>query len=295
MKTRRFIAPLLVLALVAVVFSMVPRADEGFWPYNNIPKAELKKKFGFTPTDDWVKHLMLATVRFGGGTGSVVSPNGLVLTNHHIGLGTLQRFTTAERNMVKDGFFAATQADEIKVPGMTLNVLQKIEDVTAKVNAVLKPGMAPEARQAALASIQGEYNTANGLQNQIVTLYRGARYDMYSYKQYTDVRLVCGVEYQVGFYGGDPDNFTYPRYNLDVSMFRLYENDKPATTPNYLHWSPNGTKEGDLVFTTGHPGATYRMYTLAHMQYVRDKQLPFTVATGEMRRAAIKKLMAQSE
>jgi hypothetical protein len=234
-------------------------------------------------------------VRFGGGTGSVVSPNGLVLTNHHIGLGTLQRFTTAERNMVRDGFFAATPADEIKVPGMTLSVLQKIEDVTAKVTASLKPGMTPEARQAALAAIQNEFNTANGLQNQIVTLYRGARYDMYSYKVYTDVRLVCGVEYQVGFYGGDPDNFTYPRYNLDVSMFRLYENDKPANTPNYLHWSPNGTKEGDLVFTTGHPGTTYRMYTLAHMQYVRDKQLPFTVAAGEMRRAALKKLMAQSE
>jgi hypothetical protein len=295
MKTRRFIAPLLVLALVAVVFSMVPKADEGFWPFNNIPKAELKKKFGFTPTDEWVKHLMLATVRFGGGTGSVVSPNGLVLTNHHIGLGTLQRFTTAERNLVRDGFFAATQADEIKVPNMSLRVLQKIEDATAKVNAALKPGMTQQARQAAFVALQNEANAANGLENQIVTLYRGAKYDMYSYKAYTDVRLVCGVEYQVGFYGGDPDNFTYPRYNLDVSMFRLYENDKPANTPNYLRWSPNGTKEGDLVFTTGHPGTTYRMYTLAHMQYVRDKQLPFTVASGEMRRAAIKKLMAQSE
>jgi hypothetical protein len=294
MKTRRFLAPILALVLVAVAFSMVPRADEGFWPYNNIPRAEIKKKYGFQVTDAWLNHLQLATVRFGGGTGSIVSPEGLVLTNHHIGLGTLQRLSTAQKDFVKDGFFAATRADELKVPGMTLRVLQGIEDVTAQVTAAVKPGMSAQERQAAMTAIQNQANTANGLQNEVVALYRGAVYNMYRYKVYADVRLVCGVEYQTGFYGGDPDNFTYPRYNLDVSMFRLYENDKPAQTPNYLHWSPNGSKENELVFTTGHPGSTQRLNTVAHLKYMRDVQLPYVIATGEMREASIKKFAALS-
>jgi hypothetical protein len=294
MKTRRFLAPILALVLVAVAFSIVPRADEGFWPYNNIPRAEIKKKYGFQVTDAWLNHLQLATVRFGGGTGSIVSPEGLVLTNHHIGLGTLQRLSTAQKDLVKDGFFAATRADELKVPGTTLRVLQGIEDVTARVTAAVKPGMSAQERQAAITEIQNQANTATGLQNEVVALYRGAVYNMYRYKVYNDVRLVCGVEYQTGFYGGDPDNFTYPRYNLDVSMFRLYENDKPAQTPNYLHWSPNGSKENELIFTTGHPGSTQRLNTVAHLKYMRDVQLPYVIAAGEMREATIKKWAALS-
>ncbi len=293
MKTRRLLAPLLALALVAVTFSIVPRADEGFWPYNNIPRAEIKKKYGFQVTDAWLNHLQLATVRFPGGTGSVVSPDGLVLTNHHIGLGTLQRLSTAEKNYVESGFYAPTYADELKAPGVTLRILQSIEDVTARVSAAPKPGMTPQeantARQTAITAIQDESNKATGLQSEVVALYRGAVYNLYRYKVYNDVRLVFGVEYQTGFYGGDPDNFTYPRYSLDVSMFRLYENGKPAETPNYLHWSPNGSKEGELVFTTGHPGSTQRLYTITHLKYLRDAGLPFNIGANGMREAAIKK------
>lgn len=296
MKTRRFLTPLLALAIAAAAFGIGARADEGFWPYNMIPKAAIKAKYKFEVTDSWLNHLQLATVRFGGGTGSIVSPDGLVLTNHHIGLGTLQRLSTAEKDLVKNGFMAATRADELKVPGMSLSVLQSIEDVTAKVTAGVTPTMTPQeavaARQKAITAIQGDAQV--GALKQVVSLYNGAVYNLYTYKVYSDVRLVFGVEYNTGFFGGDPDNFTYPRYAMDVSMFRLYENDKPAQTPNYLKWSATGTKENDLVFTTGHPGSTQRLLTVAHLKYRRDLVLPYSIASNESREAAIKKWAAQS-
>jgi hypothetical protein len=296
MKTRRITAPLLALALAMAAFAAVPRAEEGFWPYNSVPTAAIKAKYKFTVTDEWLKHLQLATIRFGGGTGSIVSPTGLVLTNHHIGLGTLQRLSTPEKDYVKDGFYAATVADELKVPGMTLSVLQSIEDVTPVIQkatvAAIKPEDAAAARQKAITALVGE--AKDGVSKQVVSLYAGAVYNLYTYKVFNDVRLVFGVEYQTGFYGGDPDNFTYPRFNLDVAMFRLYENDKPAQTPNFLRWSPAGTKEGELVFTTGHPGSTQRLNTVAHLKYRRDLALPFSIANGEMREAAIMKWAALS-
>ena len=296
MTTRRFIVPLVALAVLVGALGVVPRAEEGFWPYNLVPRAAIKAKYKFDVTDAWLKHLQLATVRFGGGTGFLVSPQGLVLTNHHIGLGTLQRLSTPEKDLVKNGFYAPTLADELKVPGMSLMVLQSIEDVTEKVAAAVTPSMTPQeisaARQKAIQAIQGELQ--QGVSKQVVPLYAGAVYHLYTYKVYSDVRLVFGVEYQTGFYGGDADNFTFPRYNIDVSMFRLYENDKPAQTPNYLTWSPKGSVENELVFTTGHPGATQRLNTLTHFKYRRDLALPFAIASNEMREAAVKKWMALS-
>jgi hypothetical protein len=296
MKTRTFRIPLLALILVVAAFAAAPLADEGFWPYNSVPKAAIKAKYKFDVTDTWLNHLQLATVRFGGGTGSIVSPEGLVLTNHHIGLSTAQRLSTPEKDLVKKGFYAATRADELKVAGMSLSVLQSIEDVTAKVNTGITSSMSPQdvvaARQKAIQGLQG--GAQAGTSKQVVSLYAGAAYNLYTYKVYTDVRFVFIVEYQTGFFGGDPDNFTYPRYCMDVAMFRLYENDKPAQTPNYLRWSPAGTKENDLVFTTGHPGATYRLNTLAHFKYRRDSTLAFAIASNEMREATTKKWMALS-
>jgi hypothetical protein len=295
MTPKRLLVPALALVLAVAVFVATPRADEGFWPYNGIPKAAIKAKFKFNVTDAWLSHLQLATVRFSGGTGSIISPDGLVLTNHHLGLGTAQRLSTPEKDLVKNGFYAATRADELKVPGMSLRVLQGIEDVTARVNAAIKPGMpageAVAARQKAIQSLQADGAAGT---REVVSLYAGAVYNLYTYKVYTDVRLAFIVEYQAGFFGGDPDNFGYPRYCMDVSMFRLYENDRPASTPNYLRWSPTGTKESDLVFTTGHPGTTYRLNTLAHFKYRRDSTLAFAIASNEMREAATKKWMASS-
>ena len=296
MRTRRFLVPLLAILLAAVVFGGAPRAEEGFWPYNSIPKAAIKAKYGFTVTDAWLNHLQSASVKFQGGTGSIVSANGLVLTNHHIALGSLQRLSTPDKDLVKNGFYAPTNADELKVPGMTLRVLQSIEDVTAKMTAAITPGMTPQeatsARTKATQAIVGEQQP--GVSKQVVSLYAGAVYNLYTYKIYSDVRLVFGVEYQTGFYGGDPDNFTYPRYNLDVGMFRLYENDKPAQTPNYLKWSAKGTVENELVFTTGEPGATQRLNTVAHLKYRRDMGIPYAIANNEMREAVVKKWAALS-
>ena len=284
------------LSLLAVAFSAVPRAEEGFWPYNSIPKAAIKPKYGFTVTDAWLNHLQLATVSLPGGTGSLVSPNGLVLTNHHLVLGALQRLSTPERDLVKNGFVAMTPADELKLAGVSHQRPPEHRGRDGEGqrggDATMTPQEVNDARQKAIHAIQGEAQT--GVTRQVVALYAGAVYNLYTFKVYSDVRLVFGPEYQTGFFGGDPDNFTYPRYNLDVGMFRLYENDKPAVTPNYLKWSPNGTKENELVFTTGHPGSTQRLNTLAHFQYRRDIALPFAIANNEMSESAVKKWMAQS-
>ncbi len=297
MKTRWFIVPLVALAMLVGALGVAPRADEGFWPYNLVPKGAIKAKYKFDVTDQWLKHLQLATVHFGGATGSIVSPQGLVLTNHHVGLRSLQQLSTAEKDYVKNGFYAPSQADELKVPGLSLRVLQSIEDVSGKVASAITASMTPQeisaARQKAIQAIQGE--TQPGVSRQVVALYAGAVHHLYTYKMYSDVRLVFGVEYQTGFYGGDADNFTYPRYNVDVSMFRLYKNDKPAQTPNYLRWSPKGSVDGELIFTTGHPGSTQRLNTLGHLKYRRDLALPFSIANAEMREAAVKKWMALSD
>ena len=291
MRVKRLLLPFVALALA--VFTLSTRAEEGFWPYNAIPKTAIKAKYGFDVTDAWLNHLQLATVRFAGGTGSVVSPSGLVLTNHHIALSSLQQLSTPDKDYVKNGFVAQSMAEELKVPNMSLSVLQSIEDVTAKVisaAAGLAPTEAATARQTAIAQLQS--GAPAGTSKQVVALYAGAVYNLYTYKVYSDVRLVFGAEMQAGFYGGDPDNFTFPRYCLDVGMFRLYENDKAASTPHFLKWSPSGSKEGELVFTTGHPGATQRLNTVAHLKFRRDIQIPFAIAINESREDSLKKWMA---
>ena len=254
------------------------RADEGMWTFDNPPAKQLQR-YGFTPTPEWLDHVRLSSVRFNdGGSGSFVSPHGLVLTNHHVAFGQLQKVSTPQKDYVKDGFYARTPAQELKCPDLELNVLISIENVTARVESVLKPGMsdkdALEARKAEIAKIEKESLEATGLRSDVIPLYHGGEYWLYRYKKYTDVRLVFAPERQIAFFGGDPDNFTYPRYDLDMALFRVYENEKPVETPNYLKWNPQGAADGELVFVSGNPGSTSRLDTVAQIEDMRDDYLP---------------------
>lgn len=273
MNSLRFLA---VLALAGAGLSTL-HADDGMWLLNKAPLASLKERHGFTPSAEWLEHVQKASVRFNnGGSGSFASPDALIVTNHHVASDAIQKLSSREHNYLKNGFFARARAEELKCVDLELNVLMSIEDVTARVNAGVKPGMSPaealSARDAAKAAIEKESLAATGLRSDVVTLYQGAEYHLYRYKVYTDVRLVWAPEEQAAFFGGDPDNFGYPRFNLDVTLFRAYENGAPAKVQHYFKWNTAGVNEGDLVFLTGHPGATQRLITMAELEYARDTQ-----------------------
>jgi len=282
----------LLILLVVAAFFVSAHADEGMWLFNMAPASLLKAKYNFTVTPDWLQHIQLASVRFGGASGSFVSPDGLVLTNHHVGQGAIQNLSTKERDLMKTGFYARTRAEELKAPGMELSVLQEIEDVTAKVTGVMTPDMTPAqaalARDKAIAAIEKESTDKTSLRSTVVNLYSGGMYHLYRYKVYNDVRLVFAPEYAVAFFGGDPDNFTYPRYDFDITIFRIYENDKPLATQHFLKWNTAGLKEGDLIFASGHPGSTGRLLTMAQMEFLRDTSYPFTIASYQRRQALLK-------
>src|SRR5216117_4327570 len=257
------------LIIITSVFGLaiMASADEGMWLFSAPPLKRLKEKYHFEPTPQWLEHLQKASVRFNsGGSGSFVSANGLVITNHHVGADTLQKIGDAQHNYLRDGFYAKTQADEIKSTDLELNVLTSIEDVTARVNGAVKPGMTSEeasnARNAAIAAIEKESKEKTGLRSDVVTLYQGGAYHLYRYKRYDDVRLVFAPEQQIAFYGGDPDNFEYRRYDLDICIFRAYENGQPAKIDNYLKFSSRGPSDGELTFVSGSPGRTDRQLTV---------------------------------
>ena len=282
---RRFVpAVLLAVLLVLPVF-----ADEGMWLFNKPPKDLIQKKYGFSVTPEFMDHLRLSSISFGGASGSFISPEGLVLTNHHVGQGAVQNLSTKDRDLMKTGFYARTRAEELKVPGMELRVLQDIEDVTEKVLGAEKPGMtaaeAAGARGKVIAALEKETAEKSGLRGVVVTLYAGGMYHLYKYKLYNDIRLVFAPEYIIAFFGGDQDNFTYPRFDIDICLFRIYENGQPFKSDNYIKWSTKGIKEGDLVFCSGHPGSTGRLLTYAQLEFLRDTSYPFTIANYKRRQA----------
>jgi len=270
------------LFLFCLLLTAVSRADEGMWLFNNPPLKVLQEKYHFQPTPEWLDHVQKSSVRFdNGGSGSFVSANGLVMTNHHVGADCLGKISTKDKNYLATGFEAKTRAEEPKCSDLELNVLMSIEDVTSRVTRSVQPGMdgasAEKARRAEINNIEKESHDKTVLRSDVVTLYNGGMYNLYRYKQYTDVRLVFAPQKAIAFYGGDPDNFEYPRYDLDICFFRVYENDKPIHVDNYLKWSESGANEGDLIFVSGHPGRTDRADTVAHLLYQRDYVLPGTL------------------
>jgi len=290
-----------ILILFAILFvAGIAAADEGMWLYNFPPTAQLKAKYKFDLTPAWLDHTRLSSVRFNnGGSGSFVSANGLTFTNHHVGSECIQQLSTGGKDYLKTGFHAKTQAEEAKCPNLELNVLEGIEDVTPKVNAAAKPNMSvadqAQAQRAEMSAIEQQCATETKQRCDVITLYSGAMYNLYKYKKYTDVRLVFAPEFDAAFFGGDPDNFEYPRYDLDICFFRIYENGEPVHLDNYFKWSTAGVQDGDLIFVSGNPGSTGRLNTMAQLEFLRDTAYPLALRSLARRDDLLKKFSAGSE
>lgn len=261
-------------------FPALTRGDEGMYLFNDLPLELLEKRHGFRPDQAWADHLRLSSVRFNsGGSGSFISSNGLVLTNHHVASDTLHKLSTPERNLIDDGFLASTLEEELKAPDLELNQLVSIENVTDRVNQEVDESVSPEQaakqRRAIIAKIEEESLEKTGLRSDVITLFGGAQYHLYRYKKYTDVRLVWAPETAAAFFGGDADNFEYPRYNLDATIMRVYEDGKPAELDHFLSWNLEPLQDGDLVFVSGNPGRTQRIFTVDALKYLRDDRIPY--------------------
>src|SRR3989454_4713947 len=269
------------LFLCVLLTSLSDRAfgDEGMWLYTAPPTKQLKEKYSFEPSKQWLEHLQKSSVRFSsGGSGSFVSADGLVITNHHVGADALQKFSDEQHNYLRDGLYARTRGEEKKCVDLELNVLMSIEDVTARVNGAVKQDMtseqASDARKGVIATVEKESKDKTGLRSNVITLYQGGSYHLYRYKRYDDVRLVFAPEQQIAFYGGGAHNLEYPRYDLDVCIFRVYENGEPAKIDNFLKFNANGPSDGELTFVSGSPGKTDRQLTLDELADTRYRYLP---------------------
>ncbi|MFN7938958.1 MAG: S46 family peptidase [Bryobacteraceae bacterium] len=261
-----------ILALLLLPLCLL--AEEGMWTFDNFPAAVVGKKYGFTPSQSWLDRVRLSSVRLAEGcSSSFVSPNGLLMTNHHCAATCIAQLSSAEKDYMKLGYSAKTPAEEAKCPRQEANVLIDIGNVTARMEKATKglDGKAAlEARKAETARVEKECATSDAVRCEVVSLYGGGVYALYKYQRYQDVRLVFAPEFAIAFFGGDPDNFMFPRYDLDATFFRVYENGQPLKTPHHFKWSKGGAKEGELTFVSGHPGGTNRKDTIAMLETERD-------------------------
>ena len=267
-------------------------ADEGMWTFDNPPLKLWKERYNFEPTKEWLENARLASVRLNdGGSGGFVSPNGLIVTNQHVANGQLQKVSTKEKDYTKEGFYARASAEEIKAPDLECNVLVSYENVTDRVQSAVKPRAsdreASEQRKAVIAEIERESTEKTGLKSDVISLYSGGEYWLYRNKKYTDIRIVFAAEEQIAFFGGDYDNFTFPRYDLDVTFLRAYENGQPAKTPHFFKWSETGAIDSEFVLALGSPGSTARLLTVAQLAYQRDVGNPLQEKVWKTRLAAL--------
>jgi hypothetical protein len=283
---KRIIAFLLVVSFTVSAF-----ADEGMWTFDNPPLRQWKERYNFEPSKEWLDKVRLASPKVNNASAGFVSPNGLIATNHHVAAGYIERVSTKERDLMKTGFYARTLAAELKIPDASASVLQSFEDVTSRINDAAKTGandaeMAAN-RRAAVTSIESDCVKTTGLTCEVISFYSGGEYWLYRFKRYTDIRLVMAPEEQIAFFGGDYDNFVYPRHDLDFTFLRAYENGKPAATPNYFKWSTTGAKDGEFILVSGYPGSTARLLTVAQLGYQRDIGNPLQKQVWELRRKAL--------
>jgi hypothetical protein len=274
----RPLRPVPLLLAVAAATATLARADEGMWTFDAFPAEKVQRAYGFAPDAAWLDHVRLASARLAGGcSASFVSPDGLVVTNHHCASACVEQLSTPGADLVRAGFQARTRAEERRCPDEEVDQLVSIADVTARVRGATR-GREGAAFQRALrgeiAALEKACQTSAAVRCDVVTLYQGGLYHLYTYRRFTDVRLVFAPELAIAFFGGDPDNFEFPRYDLDVAFLRVYEGGKPARTPEWFRWSPAGAAEGELTFVTGHPGGTDRALTVAELRHQRDVALP---------------------
>jgi Peptidase S46 len=277
--TFRSIFPaVLVILLAFCCFTRLSQADEGMWTFNNFPSQKVQAKYGFAPSQSWLDHVRESSLRIAEGcTASFISPNGLVMTNHHCVVECEEQLSTAQENFVETGFSAKNADEERKCPDFELDQLSQIEDVTTQVKAALADKIgdaANKALRAEQARLQQTCGTDPSIRCDLVSLYHGGVYNLYHYKRYTDVRLVFAPEFAVAQFGGDPDNFNFPRFDFDIGLLRAYESGQPAASHEYLRWSPDGSKAGELVFVSGNPGASERELTISQLEFLRDDAFP---------------------
>jgi hypothetical protein len=273
-------AKLLISAIASLAAFTPALADEGMWTFDNFPSETVKQKYGVTIDQQWLDRVRAGAVRLAGGcSASLVSSEGLVLTNHHCVAGCVQDLSTADRDYLKNGFFPTSRGEERQCPGAQAEILASIADVTPTINAATGGKAGADfvrARDGAVAALEKQACEGRETINrcQVISFYDGGQYKLYTYRKYSDVRLAFAPEFQAAFFGGDPDNFNFPRYDLDFSFLRLYENGRPVSTPQHLKWNASAPKEGDLVFVAGNPGGTDRLLTAPQLLTMRDVVRP---------------------